>query len=328
MLLKFFKSNMPYVIIFIPILGAILWLPSLYPELTFKQIDFTIPSSPVFEWLTKHLQSNYYLNISSALVLIVIQSYLLIRLNFKYIFIDSKTYLPAVLFLLVGSSIYAYQKLNPALIANLALLLSIDRCFKIEKDRNQFKRYFESGLFVGIATLIYPIAIYFMVIIWITQFVLRTFNWREWLSSIIGFTVPISFALAITFLTSNFNNYISAYFDFFKSNATIVQNFSTISFVALFVFLFIFIIALFSGLRLVGTKKISIRKYFSLFLWIILLTVAAFTLLPNAGFELVYLISGPLAIVLTMFFIEMRSKWLAELFFTLLFFSIFILLWF
>lgn len=327
MLLKFFKSNLPHIIIFIPILGAILWLPSLYPELSMKQIELVAPQSTFFNWITSYLQSNYYLNISSALVICVLQSYLLIRLNFKYIFIDSKTYLPAILFILVSSSIYAYQNLNPALLANLAILIALDRCYKIEKDRNQFKHYFEGGLFVGIATLIYPIAFYFIIIIWLTQIILRTFNWREWISSIIGLITPFAFALAIVYINSSATYHINSYLEFFNTNTILKQDFNTLNLIAIITFVGIFIIALFSALRLIGTKKISTRKYFSLFLWILLLTSAAFTLIPSAGFELVFFAASPVAIIFTMFFIEIRKKWLAEVFFTIIFFSIFILLW-
>lgn len=328
MLLKFFKSNLPYVVIFVPILGFLLWLPSLLPGISIKQVVINEAHTPFYNTLTEFFASNYYLNIISALIICILQSFLLIRLNFKYIFIESKTYLPAIVFIIINSSIIAFQQLNPALIANLFVLFAFDRCFIISKERNLFQRYFEAGVFIGISTLIYPPSIYLMVFVWLTQIILRTINWREWLTSAIGVIGAISFYFTIAYLRNNLvvevNQYLS-FFSIFTKASDSLQGYSLISIVTLGV---IFFIAFLFSLRIIGTKKINSRKYLNLFVWIIFATILAFIFIPNTGLELIYFISIPLSIIYSLFLIEIRNKYISEFFFALLWMSSIFLIWF
>lgn len=328
MLLKFFKSNLPYVVLFIPILGTLLWLPSLFPELSLKQVGTQGSTSPFFEWLTSFLHSNYHLSVISALIIIVLQSYLLIRLNFKYIFIESKTYLPAVIFMLFSSSIFIIQGLNAALLANLFILFAIDRAFLITKERKLFQRYFESGFFIGIALLINAPSLYFIVIIWLTLVILRSFNWREWLSSLIGAFTPLMFYFSIAYLNNNYTESINTYLQLFVTKLPISHTLSTINKVAIATIGFLMLLALLSSLRIIGTKKVNSRKYFILFLWMLLLSIAIYLFALTGGVEIVYFIAIPLSIIFSIFFIEIRNKFFAELLFTLLFLSVIIIIWF
>ncbi len=328
MLLKFFKSNLPYVVVLIPILGILLWLPSLFPELSLKPVATIKQYSPVYGWLTSPLQANYYLSTIIALILCVLQSYLLIRLNFKYIFIESKTYLPAVIFVLICSALFSNQALQPALIANLFILLSFDKGLLITKDRNQIKKYYESGLFLGLATLITPTLIFILLIIWITLFVLKNFNWREWMASILGLLTPIAFYLSIAYLNNNFSFSKNSYIELLTISSENILQFSDINIIAFATFSFILLVTLLTTLRIIGTKKISSRKYYILFIWMFVLGLALYTTMPSMGEELAYFMAIPMSIIFTLFFVEIRSKWLAELFFTLLFATIVIIIWF
>jgi len=328
MLLKFFKSNLPYVVLFIPILGTILWLPSLFPELSFKQVGTQGTSSPLFQWLTTYLQYDYHLSVISALIIIILQSYLLIRLNFKYIFIENKTYLPAVLFVLFSSSIFIEQGLNATLLANLFVLFAFDRAFLITKERRLFQRYFESGLFLGLAGLVYPPSLYFILIVWLTQVILRSFNWREWLSTVIGVFVPLLFYFSIAYLKNNFEVSINSYLQLFVVSNSKTIALSTINKVALGLIAFLILFALLSSLRIIGTKKVNSRKYFILFLWMLLLSIVIYFFTVTGGVDIIYFMAIPLSMIFSIFFIEIRSKFFAELLFTLLFLSIFTIIWF
>jgi hypothetical protein len=100
MLLKLFKNNHPFVLFLIPVLGFLLWMPSLI-DFPFKFPEI-VPHkhTPVFDWLTEPLASYPNLSVIIALAFLILQSFLLIRLNFKHIFIESRTYLPSVLFVI------------------------------------------------------------------------------------------------------------------------------------------------------------------------------------------------------------------------------------
>lgn len=326
MLLKLFKSNHPYVIFLIPLLGFILWLPAFFnlplkvQTLNFENTTF------LFNWVNELLSFNTVVAKLVAFSLVIGESYILLRLNFSHIFIENKTYLPSVLFVLFSSVLAPFQQLYPLLIANLFLLLAINKAFLIDKNRNQFKRYFESGFYLGLGSLFYPNIYIFIFIIWLTQIVLRNFNWREWISSIFGLVTPFVFFMAILFLNNEIDGVFTRFFSILTHSSQVLS-FSSISIGAVGFLLFIIFIALIIGLRTVAVKKISSRKYFTLFTWFLLYTIVLFLAHPSVGYELLIALAIPSAIISSVFFTEIRSKWVSEIIFGLTLLAVFAIIW-
>jgi len=323
MLLKLFKKNHPYVVFLIPIIGVVLWIPAFFANTNNIDLGTT---TYIFNKLYNWININSVMPKVIALLLIIVESFILVRLNFKYIFIEKKTYLPSVMFLIFASAISAYQTLHPLLIGNLFLLLSLDKIFIIDKKRNALKRYFESGFFLGLGAIFYPNIYVFTIIIWLTLFILRTFNWREWFTSILGVIAPFFFYLVYLFLTDNLNNVINKLISIFFYKAKIAPisgyPFYAVVFLAITTFLI-----LFKVLSFIRIKKINTRKYFSLFFWFLIYTIVLFSLHQSLGYELIVVIAIPLSIIYSMFLMEQRSKWIGEVLFSLILISIFIMIW-
>lgn len=325
MLLKLFKSNQPYVLFLIPLLGVVLWVPSLFLNSN-SGVDVG-NTTFAYNWLFNLLNFSPIVPTIFALLLLIVESFLLIRLNFNFIFIENKTYLPSVIFLLIGSIISSYQALHPLLIGNLFLLLAINRAFIIDKKRNALKRYFESGFFLGLGAIFYPNLYVFIFIIWLTLIVLRTFNWREWLVSIIGLVTPFLFYLSIIFLTGGYDDVFVKLTSILLGSVKVIPlslySFFLFSFLGLITF-----IAIIRGVAIVRIKKINSRKYFSLFFWFMLYTCVLFFVHPALGYELIVPLAIPISIIYSTFFTEFRSKWVGEVVFSLTIVSIFAIIWF
>lgn len=326
MLFKLFKSNHPTVIFLIPILGVLLWAPSLFNLGNHaNSVEFET-TTWLYNWLLGLFSFYPKVSIIFALILLIIQAYIIIRLNFKYMFVDSKTYLPSIFFVLFGSMFAAYQTLHPLLIANVFLLLALDKALLIEKSKNHFKRYFESGFLLGIGVLLYPNLYILIFVVWLTMFYLRTFNWREWFSSVLGLITPLLFYVTILFFTDTTHVLFSKVSSLFMGRA-IELVLSQYSLIGIAFLLFVAVIATVSGARVVGLKKISSRKYYSLFFLMSLGIVAAVLLHPALGYELIIALAIPLSIICSVFFTDIRSKWAGEVLFTLTLVSVFAIIW-
>lgn len=329
MLLRFFKNISPIVIISIPIFAIVLWLPVLlFPNLSEHSNFIRENQTPLFIWLTKWLSKNYYLNILFAIVLLLSQAFFLLKLNLKYIFIEKRSYLPALFFILISSSIVSMQNLNSALFANLFVLFAIDKSIFISKETQRLKSYFESGLLISIATLIHLSSLYLLSIIWLSLFLIRPrFNWREWIASIVGFITPIFIYGMILYLQNDF----LATFSLYKNSLlNLSQNFPEFSFlntILLIIFGIILFIAVLFNMRLVGIKKINTRKYFSLFFWILTLTLPVFFIESTGSINYIYIAGVPISIILSMFFTNIGSKIAGELFFIILIICILGFIW-
>jgi len=327
MLLKLFKSNHPYVIFLIPFLGVALWIPSLFniQLVNIQPVDLG-NTTFAYNWLSGLLSFHPKAKFIFAFILLIIQSYILIRLNFKHIFIENRTYLPAVFFVLFSSILVSYQNLHPVLIANLFLLFAIEKSFVIDKERNKLKRYYESGLLLGFGTIFYPNIFVFLFIIWLTMFVLRTFNWREWMTSILGLITPLAFYVSYLYLTDNFQQKISEIpqivFNTVKQIA--LSEIQVYVFSALGIIMFFMILG---GIRLVGVKKINIRKYYWIFILFTLYVIGIFVFYPYIGYELIYVIAFPASIIFSTSFLEIRNKWIGEILFTIILAAVFAVIW-
>ncbi len=327
MLLKFLKSNHPSVIFLIPITAFVLWIPALFFTPDPLQAINDGSNTFVYNWFLDLWSFHPKASVILALVLVILEAYMLIRLNFKYIFIESKTYLPSVLFVLFASIMASYQKLHPLLIANIFILLAIDKAFLFEKSKNDIKRYFESGFFLGLGSLFYPNIYAFIIIIWLTLIILRTFNWREAFSSLLGLITPFVFYLALLFLNNRIDGVFIKLKNIFTSPAESID-LTMYSLIACGYLALIILVALIVGAKVVGVKKISTRKYFTLFFWFMIFIFGLFYFHPSFGYELGVTLAIPLSMVCAIYFTEMRGKWLNEVIFALTLLAVIIIIWF
>jgi hypothetical protein len=221
----------------------------------------------------------------------------------------------------------SYQTLHPLLVGNLFLLLSLDKVFAIDKKRNQLKRYFESGFLLGVGAVFYPNIYIYIFVIWLTLIILRTFNWREWFVSILGVLTPFSFYMVYLFMTDRFVqgvNKITLIISH-KADLMAITGYSFFAFIFLAIVTLIILLNILSFVRI---KKINTRKYFSLFFWFLLYVILMFTFYKSLGYELIVVMAIPLSIIYSMFFVEIRNKWVGEVLFALVLASIFIIIWF
>jgi hypothetical protein len=326
MLLKIFKSNHPYVIFLIPLLGIALWIPSLLSLNLNTQPAPLSDATFIYQWIYNFIAPYPKLSLVLALLFLILQSYFLIRLNFKYIFIETKTYLPSVMFVLFGSILLPYQQMHPIIIGNFFLLFAIDKVFVIDKEVNQIKRYFEGGFLLGISALFYPHYYVFILLIWLSLIILRNYTWREWIAPLIGFITPLALLFAFLFLFDHHQLLINNLKETLISTSP-KQVFYFWSIIPLVVIALVLLIAMLWSLLYVGVKKISTRKYFTLFFWFLALTFTAVALHPSIGFETIYIAAIPLSILYSIFFTESHRNWMLELLFILTFLSVFAIIW-
>jgi hypothetical protein len=220
----------------------------------------------------------------------------------------------------------SYQTLHPVLIANLFLLFAIEKSFVIDKERNKLKRYYESGLLLGLGTVFYPNIFIFIFIIWLTLIVLRTFNWREWMTSILGLVTPLLFYISYLYLSGNFQQKITEIpqiiFNTVKQISLSEMQIYILSLLGIIMFFMIL-----GGIRLVSVKKINIRKYYWIYILFNLYIIGIFAFYPYMGYELIYIIALPVAIIFSTSFLEIRSKWVGEILFTIILIAVFAVIW-
>ena len=316
MFLRLLKGNKPGLIILIPLFMCLVWLKTfLQPgENTVGNENFIMP---LYKLLHSSLGENNILRKIIALVLLIINSLWLVRLNTKFILIKTRTYLPALFYAFICSSFIPLQDLTPALIASTFFIFTIELMFDSYKDEKLSYKFFEAALLVSIGSLFYAKISLFMTVIWISLILLRPGNWREWMYSFIGFLLPYLFLISIYYLTDqDMQTNITG----ILSNFNITRGFEYFNRYYFVFYLFLFFLLIVSSIKLIGIYqglKIYIRKYFKVFFWIFVAAMTFYFAAYNNAVELIYFSTVPVAYIFTYYFISARSKTFLEILFTI-----------
>jgi len=282
-------------------------------------------SMPAYSFVMKYL-SNEVLSGIIALSLIIIQAFYLMYINKVYNFISKRTYLTSLLFVLISSAFLNLHYLHPAIIANIFILLTIVEIFSSYKKPKIYAAGFNSGFLIAIAGLFYINANFLIIFIFISLLVLHTFNWREWFSVILGFLTPYFITFFLYYYTDNLSDLNIIY------NA-IIEHKSLKLHWPLSYYIFTGILTLMGVLSVVklstsySNNKISTRNYFLLFVFLTLIILSIFFIIPFASIELIVIIAIPLSYLLANYYLSESNKIIKEIsfFFILLSFLFFYL---
>lgn len=314
MLLRLFKSPQTLIIIFIPIIGILLWLK---PFQAIETHPFPIYQMPLYSLIAKALNSSIIISNITTFILILLQAFFLNVISSKYGLISKRSYLPALIFILLTGSINEIKYFQPIIMSNFFILIALTQIFDTYKIERIFSNFFNSGFFISVGSLFYFNSLFFILIIWIGLLIIRDFSFRELLITLIGIITPYLFIFALYFIFDNVENLLFNIIKNIISEKTLIKyNIYDIIFSTYIVF--IASISIFYLLSVFNTQKISIRHYYLTFIFFIILIIGIFILSPSASAELIYTMAIPVSIILSNYLINSTSFIFTEVIFTLL----------
>ena len=322
MISRILKSNQPIVIVITILLGVGLWIytfidpvPMVIPTDHLKMPFYALVSG-LFEY--KSLASIIF-----TFILILLQALLLVQFNKKYILINHRTYMPALLYIIIASSFVQLQRLNPVILGLLFVFIAIDFIYGTYRVEYSLSRLYLAGFFIAIASLFWaPFAVLF-VVIWISLTILHPFIGREWLVSLLGLLTPYLFVFVYYFVFTD-NLFLVLLNNIIKS-LQLIKSFYHIHYSYYIFYGLVLLIILFASFHIVRNlpkKKIKTRKYFIINWWIFIIGLFMFLLLRNVKYEIIYLLGIPVSFLLTDYFYEIKKDWYLNTIITLLLGSI------
>jgi hypothetical protein len=211
---------------------------------------------------------------------------------------------------LLCTSIPDLQRFNPVLLSGFFLLLAIEKVFESYRNTNLSYEYFVAAFYISLGSLFYPYLIFFMFFIWAALAVLKTFNWREWIFTIIGFLFPFFFTFSFYYLLHN--DPTRLYRDF-KAAFSINFHFSDYHTPGIAFFGFMVLIVMVASqfmIRTYQSMKILPRKAFTVIFWLFVNTLVVYLAVSQASVEIVFLLAIPLAYLFSNYFTYMKStRW-------------------
>jgi hypothetical protein len=319
MLLRIFKGSGPGVIFLIAVTCIAVWLGAFIHPSALAGTITDIGPMPLHELLLKVTGPDARLQTAISLVLVAILAFLLVNFNTTSFFINERTYLPALVYILAGGLFPEYQSLNPAIPASLFLMMAVVRIADGYRKEGIASNFFDAGILISTGSLFYASLIWFGVLVIIGIMLIRTVSVSEIVISFCGLLTPYVITFGIWYVAGKDLRALLALIGNNLFVPSEVYFFSRLTLAALLVSSIMVIVSLAFLFGNLNNKKIKSRKTFSLLIWLILISLGVYVIMPPVSVEIIWILAIPASYFLTHYFIFMKKKLFPEIFLSLLF---------
>jgi len=244
-------------------------------------------------------------------ILVCVQAQMINRLNQEYYILKVNSYLPGIIFILITGSLMPLHRVQPVLISNILLLMSIDQILQCHKKEKVIENLFNSGFYLFIACLFYRGMVFYLFVPYAGLVLFRSFNLREWLMPVSGFLLPGILLAGILLLLNNSGSFYDNYFMNFQFSFIDFSEVK-ISIPSIIFYSYIFILIVFARITY-RNNKIDSRRYFVFLNFIFLLSVIVFLTFTTSFIESIFIISIPLSFVLSYLIINLKREFVANI---------------
>ncbi|HAW51326.1 MAG TPA: hypothetical protein DCX54_03195 [Flavobacteriales bacterium] len=196
MLTRIFSTNRVFIFAFLPFVLFILRGVSVFNSPP-VQVSGQFPwIADIFFFINQYSSLNVILTVG----LITVQAYYLARICDQQRLFHQTSNLPGFILAINYSLFTAFNYLSPALVANLFLILAMQRIMSVYNQAYVIPVLFRAGFYIGIAGVFYKPSLFFFILISYQLFISRTFNWREYLIPFLAMLLPFFYLYSYYFL--------------------------------------------------------------------------------------------------------------------------------
>jgi hypothetical protein len=309
MILRLFKGVLPSKLFLVLLLAILGWAPLFIWDVAVMQ-NFTLPYfADYFVWVNNLWPWSVA---TTMLVLTSLQAIYIIQINFKYILIDQRTYMPALIFGLMSVFLVNSPNAIAVLVANLVLLACFDILFANSGLRISVKAMFNIGLLLAFSSMFLWQSVFLIPLLWVLSFVVNQFNIRGLLASAIGFFSIWLLYFYGLYLFSDVAPFVLRLTDLYNEVKVLAElQFTTYIPVltSSLLLLFGFLVSIFS----LGNKKIITRKYYFTLSLSVTFIIVAVILLNRIPIEYLYLMVAPLSFMASGYLLQSKIKWIPDI---------------
>jgi hypothetical protein len=281
------------------------------------QFEFLEPYAKFFIQIPLQNAFTPFGNVLIAALLVFIQSIIFNTIINTHGLLAKPGFLPALLYITGTSLFMPFLVLSPTLICNFLLIWVMDKFLKVGKSPNAIMIMFDIGMIIAVGTLIYFPFIVMLLMIWLTLLLYRSFNWREWLSGLVGF-ITIFFFLGVFYF---WNDNLARFYDIWlplanKFPATFKINYN--DYLVLVPVTVMMVLAMIQLRESFFRSFISTRKAFQMLFFMFICAIISFYTKPNFRLYHFLLCVPPGAVLLAYYFANATRRWFYESLFLVL----------
>lgn len=323
MLIGFIKHNLSFSVVVLPIAMASMWVYGFFHPV----VPLTEHSAPLYKLIITGIEDFPFLITLISFILIFCEALLINYIIQKNEIINSNSFLPALVYMVLMSLQPEMFSLHPIVITNLFLLFALHTLMQSYKKETSYGQAFDTGLFISLATLFYIPSIAFILLLWTGLIILRPFVWREWIISFMGLILPWVFLISYYFWNDKLDmlEYDALYYTLVTPQKSFnVIRFSYQEYLQMGILILAFIFS--SGRLLTDLNKGTVRTRSNLFLMLYFFVLAFISVFLAPAYSIAYLslLSVPFTVFFSSFLLFVKKQWVGELIFLLLIISVFL----
>lgn len=319
MLLKLFKGTGPGAIVLIALTLIAVWASAFINLHGRFSLYFDLDPMPLYGLVSSVIGTNPLPGIIFSFFLLSLMAFLMVNLNTSLFFINERTFLPAIIYILLSGLFPQYQLMNPAVFAAMFLMLAIKRIMEAYRNPGTAYNFFDAGILIGIGSLFYANLIWFGLLVIVGIALLRTGNIKEILISFIGLMTPWVLTFSFYYILGRDLRELSDVFLYNLFGRSSEYVFTPVTIVAIVFAGFITTISIFYLISVMDSRKISSRKTFLLLLWLFFISVGVYLIFPPVSVEMIWITGIPASYLLAHYFVFVRKKLIPEIFFSVFF---------
>jgi hypothetical protein len=316
MFVRLFKSTQPIPLVLLTLIAAAMWLISWMFHFRVHPPD-GLPLYDLTFYLLRTLPG--WVLAFTGFLLVTSQGIHFNYLLNKHDILYRPSWLPALLYVVLGGLFPAFLGFHPILFVNSIIILALERIIALYKNPSPLSLAFDSALLLSIAALFYLPAAVFFIFYGIAMLIIRPFNWREAVAGTLGLLIPFLFAFLYYFLSNRLESFYERIF-----KAGIATDFTLTRLSAgpfLYSAVFVVLLLVMAVLRLQGnyyknvTKARLVQQMMLLFI-----PFGLFTVIISRDTDLwrYMILLTPFSMYLGYYFLSTNRKLIAELLFLLL----------
>lgn len=255
-------------------------------------------------------------------ILVFINSFFVTRIVIRNVIFLERTYMPAIIYLLVSSGYYnSYMSFRPLLVAFL-LLVAVEIVFKSYNRKTLVSgSYLIVGFIFGTAGAIYASALFLGALIPVGLFIFRLFDLREWIAAFGGWLLPLFFsAYGVWIAGGDFLSVVSECRAALMTPSALpsAKLFSSFewTFIGCVAVLFVLSIITFLGRR--RSYKLKPFKVYIFFIWMLVVSASILIFVPCRSLYQLPILAVPLAVIIPTYFNSRKPNFVSNFLYALM----------
>ncbi len=316
MIIKLFKGQQPLVFIILPVAILLVWLFSGFHYFAIAADNgmplYSLVVSVVSDWPSWGLSLLGFLIIGSQCLHL---NWILNRYEVLY----KTSYLPALIYFVFSAFLPQFVIFHPMLFVNSIMLFVLDKLMRLYKNPSPLAIDFDSCLLISIASMFYFPALIFCLLFFISLSILKPFSWRDWVVGFMGLVLPYFFVFVIYFLQDHLRGFIEILISTpinrrIEMKRLIPEGYQ----VTVTVISALFIATILRLRNNFYKNDIRTRNYQQVIFFFILTSVACALATKEDMLFRLSIITIPLSVLVSYYFLSIKKAWFAETIFLIL----------